>query len=250
MEGLAGYILRRLLFLPVTFAVYLWLDRANTRLPAGARAQYQRLGLPVGAFSSVAFYAPARKGSATPIPDTGSRQDGVLPYLWTLRELARERLLRFAFAQGDDPRAQLSFVIEKVEAALAQAARDGGDSPALDVDLDALSQGRAQGRQQLRSFDDLLDLLDGPFLDALFPASIASGTLDAFRRRLHAAAHRMGHLVRGGDDARGRRIDWTAQQVTVVDIHRLHSSAQTFVEIGRMRAAVRASQSPSAVNTL
>ncbi len=197
----------------------LWLDRENSRLSEEGRARYARLGLPAGAFKSVALFAPAKRLSRTPIPDTGSRQEGVRPYLWTLRELARERLLRFAFAEGDDPRAQLSFVIEKVEAALAMAAREGDPAqPSLDVD----------GRP-LTSFDELTELFDTPFLDSLFPASIASGTLDAFRRRLHAAAHRMGHLVRGDDQARGRRIDFSAQQVTVVDIHKLHSSAQMFV---------------------
>jgi DNA helicase HerA-like ATPase len=39
----------------------------------------------------------------------------------------------------------------------------------------------------------------------------------------------MGHLVRGDDAARGRGIGWEAQQVTVVDIHKLHSAAQMFV---------------------
>jgi len=115
-------------------------------------------------------------------------------------------------------------VIEKVESALAQAARDGDpDAPWLEVEIGV------GDRLRLTSFDELAELLDGPFLDSLFPNSIASGTLDAFRRRLHAAAHRMGHLVRGDDSARGRAIDWTSQQITVVDIHKLHSSAQMFV---------------------
>src|SRR5207249_12062700 len=54
-------------------------------------------------------------------------------------------------------------------------------------------------------------------------------TVDAFRRRLHNAAFRMGHLVRGDDAARGRGIRWDDRQVTVVDIHTLHSTAQMFV---------------------
>ena len=39
----------------------------------------------------------------------------------------------------------------------------------------------------------------------------------------------MGHLVSGHSQARNRTIDWTAQQVTVVDIHSLHATAQLFV---------------------
>jgi hypothetical protein len=196
----------------------LWLDRPNTRMDETARLQYEKLGLPVGPFRSVALFAPAKR-STTPMPDTGGRQEGVRPYLWSLRDFARERLLRFAFAEGDDPRAQVSFIIDRVEAVLAQAARDGAaDDPGLTLDGTVL-----------RSFDALVDVLDGPALDGMVPNAMASGTLDAFRRRLHAAAGRMGHLVRGDDAARGHTIDWESQQVTVVDIHKLHSSAQMFV---------------------
>jgi uncharacterized protein len=60
-------------------------------------------------------------------------------------------------------------------------------------------------------------------------APVAGGTLDAFRRRLHAASERMGHLVHGHSQARNHLIDWSAQQVTVVDIHTLHATAQLFV---------------------
>src|SRR5262249_27176167 len=54
-------------------------------------------------------------------------------------------------------------------------------------------------------------------------------TLDAFRRRLTASAAHIGHLVRGDASARGFGVRWDDQQVTVVDIHRLHSLAQMFV---------------------
>ena len=196
----------------------LWLDRPNIRLDQRAREGYARLGLPVGPFQSVALYAPAKR-AATPVADTGGRLEGVKPYMWTLREFAAERLLRFAFAEGDDPRAQLSFVIDRVEAALARAVRD----------TPADSAGLVVAGTSLRSFDELADLLDGDALDDMAPSATASGTLDAFRRRLHAAAGRMGHLVRGDDVARGHTIDWERQQVTVVDIHKLHSAAQMFV---------------------
>ena len=58
---------------------------------------------------------------------------------------------------------------------------------------------------------------------------VAPGTLDAFRRRLHTAALHIGHLVRGIPAARGQAIRWDEHQVTVVDIHNLHSTAQMFV---------------------
>ncbi|MBS1816693.1 MAG: ATP-binding protein [Acidobacteria bacterium] len=198
----------------------LWLDKPNAKLDADTRAEYQKLGLPAGPFQSVAFFAPARKGTVTPMPDTGSRQEGVRPYLWTMREFCRERLLRFVFVDGEDARAQIHLVITRVEQALEKAAREG-DQASASVTVDGTV---------LTSFSDLIDLLDGPSLDLMMRgAPVAQGTQDAFRRRLHAASERMGHLVSGHSEARNRTIDWSAQQVTVVDIHSLHASAQLFV---------------------
>jgi DNA helicase HerA-like ATPase len=153
------------------------------------------------------------------MPDTGGRQEGVRPYLWTMREFARDRLLRFAFAEAEANRGQLSFVIVRVERALERAAADGlPDDPAIEID-----------GQRIETFDELVDLLDGPTLDNMVPGAVASGTLDAFRRRLHASAQHMGHLVRGTQIARNFAIKWAEHQVTVVDIHTLHSTAQMFV---------------------
>jgi uncharacterized protein len=197
----------------------LWLDRVNVLLDEQARGDYQRLGLPVGAFRSVGLYAPARPGSTVAVPDTGSRQVGVQPYLWTLGELARRRLLRFAFADAEDARAQVSFVVSRVEAALEQSARLlPGDAP------NVVLRGAT-----LRSFDELVDALDTQVLDQLVGGRVAPGTLDAFRRRLHAAAQHIGHLVRDEASGQSRGIDWREHQVTVVDIHRLHAIAQMFV---------------------
>jgi DNA helicase HerA-like ATPase len=198
----------------------LWLDRPNTRVDERARADYAKLGLPVGPFASVGIYAPARRGprASAPMPDTGGRQEGVSPYVWTLREFAEQRLLRFAFADAEDARSQISFVITRVERQLELAAsRSPADDPALVV-----------GEERLETFDELVELLDTSALDDMARGT-ASGTLDAFRRRLRGAAAHMGHLVRGDDAARGRSVRWDEHQVTVVDIHRLHSLAQMFV---------------------
>lgn len=198
----------------------LWLDKPNAKLTPEIRADYERLGLPAGPFQSVAFFAPTRKGSVTPMPDTGSRQEGVSPYVWTMREFCRERLLRFAFVDGEDARAQIHLVIARVEQALEKAAKEG-DQGSASVTV---------GDIVLASFSDLIELVSSPWLESLLLTSrVAGGTQDAFVRRLHAASERMGHLVSGHSDARGRTIDWSAQQVTVVDIHSLHATAQLFV---------------------
>jgi hypothetical protein len=196
----------------------LWLDRPNARLDEAARAQYDRLALPAEAFQSVGLYAPARRGGGAPMPDTGGRQEGISPYLWTLREFARDRLLGFAFNEADANRGQLSFVIVRVESALERAVKDQrADDPAIELN-----------GQRLETFGDLVELLDTAALDQMVPQA-AGGTLDAFRRRLHAAAQYMGHLVRGTPEAQKRAIRWEDHQVTVVDIHTLHSTAQMFV---------------------
>jgi DNA helicase HerA-like ATPase len=195
----------------------LWLDRPNARLRDEDRRAYERLGLPVGPFQSVGLFAPVRRASDVPMPDTGTRHDGVRPYCWTLREFARERLLRFAFADAEDARSQVGFVVTQVETALEQAAGDGDkQDPGL----------RLRG-SRLSTFAELVeavnDNLEGMTRNA------APGTLDAFRRRLHAAAGRMGHLVRGDAELAPYGIDWDGNQVTVIDIHRLHGTAQMFV---------------------
>ncbi|MBI2374591.1 MAG: ATP-binding protein [Deltaproteobacteria bacterium] len=201
----------------------LWLDKPNAKLTESARREYEKLQLPVGPFESVGLFAPVRKGPGTPMPATGGRQTGVSPYAWTLRAFARDRLLRFAFAEADDVKTQVSFVIARVEAALQRAAEEGDkidpDDPSLTV-----------ASRRLESFRDLVDLADTPALDTMMGGSpLQGGTLDAFRRRLHAASDDLGHLIRGDHAARKLGIDWARNQVTVVDIHGLRSRAQMFV---------------------
>ena len=198
----------------------LWLDTPNTKLTREARATYATLGLPVGPFESVGFFAPVNRATGALVPSTGSRQDGVRPYAWTIREFARQRLLGFVFADGDDARAQFPIVVMRVEKALERAAGEGDRSSAA-ITLDGTS---------ITSFGDLVDHLDTVALDTMMGGTpVGQGTLDAFRRRLHRAAQHMGHLVRGDSDARDREVSLDAQQVTVVDIHSLHSLAQMFV---------------------
>ncbi len=196
----------------------LWLDKPNTHSNSTLAEEYRKLGLPAGPFESVGFFAPARRHGEVVMPEIGSRHEGVQAYVWTLREFCRDQFLRFTFAEAQDARSQLSFLIYRVERVLERAARDGGQhDPGLMVD-----------GARLQSFDDLVDLLDTTALDQMVP-NAAAGTFDAFRRRLHAAAQHMGHLVLGDRETTRHRIDWQANQITVVDIHALHDTAQMFV---------------------
>jgi DNA helicase HerA-like ATPase len=195
----------------------LWLDKDNARLDDRARADYAKLGLPAGPFKSVGLYAPAGRG-ATPLPDVGSRQEGVRPYLWTLRELCEERLLRFAFSESEDARGQLGFVIERVEAGLAQlVAQQPRDEQGV-----CFPDGTVA-----RDFEAFAEAVDH-WIDSI-PGNFAGGTIDAFKRRLYGVCGRIGPLVRGDASAQGYGVDWSRHQVTVVDIHKLHATAQMFV---------------------
>ncbi|MBL8223075.1 MAG: hypothetical protein JNL62_27805, partial [Bryobacterales bacterium] len=191
----------------------LWLDTPNKDLKDEARREYQKLRLPVGPFQSVRIYSPAKKGIATLMPDTGTRTTGVDAYCWTLRQFAEQQLLRFAFVGADDDRAQLSFIVTRVEHKLAEAAKAGKPhDPFLDLD-----------GTRVTTFRELVE-----HLDAVLPVwaqQAASGTLDAFRRRVYHAMEHIGHLIRGDAEAVHHAVDWEAQQVTVIDIHNLRAAA-------------------------
>src|SRR5262249_30497454 len=148
----------------------------NSRLRDEDRLAYGRLGLPAGPFQSVGLFAPVRRNSDLPMPDTGSRHEGVTPYCWTLRDFARDRLLRFAFADAEDARSQICFVVTQVERELERAAQTG----------DQHDPGFELRGTRVTTFADLVETIS-THLDAM-TRNAASGTLDAFRRRLHAAA--------------------------------------------------------------
>ena len=203
----------------------LWLDFPNAKLDEKARREYRKLGLEVGPFQSVAFYAPPRKGAREIVVDVGSRQEGVLPYFWTMRQFCQKRLLRYCFTDAEEGRSQLSFAIARIEEILEKEARKGSsDDPTVTI--------FREGEEPIRlsSFHDLVQLLEGETLEQWVPKSIATaGTLSAFRRRLHAADERLGHLIQAPSGGMSGRIDWRREQVTVVDIHTLHAQAQRFV---------------------
>ncbi|MCS7023996.1 MAG: ATP-binding protein [Bryobacteraceae bacterium] len=196
----------------------LWLDTPNKNLSAEDQQAYAQLGLPAGPFQSVRIYAPAKKGVATMMPDTGTRVQGVEAYCWTLRQFAEQQLLRFAFVGAEDERAQLSFIVTRVEHKLAEAAKNGKlDDPFLEVE-----------GERITSFRQLVERIDQEFLIRWAPQA-ASGTQDAFRRRLYSALEHLGHLIRGEEEAVRHSVNWESQQVTVIDIHQLRAAAQMFV---------------------
>jgi DNA helicase HerA-like ATPase len=206
----------------------LFLDKPNGRLSDEDRGDYATLGLPAGPFESVGIWAPVKRGSDVTMPDTGSRQRGVTSYFWTVRDVVRDRLLRFLFAEEGDERSQIADLVARVEQQLDRFAEDVPDFPASVRLPDALGTSTV-----VHSFDELCELIAGHLEDdtSRWRGYIAPGTVSAFLRRLDSARFHCGHLIRGRDaaDVESHRIDWRRDQVSVIDIHNLHDRAKRFV---------------------
>jgi DNA helicase HerA-like ATPase len=206
----------------------LYLDLPNANLDDRNRERYRLLGLPHEAFGSVGIWAPVRAGSPEPIPDTGSRQQGIRGYFWTVRDFVREGMLRFMFTEAGDERSQIADVVSRVESALRREAEDVEGSPAT------VYVGDGGGNKvHVKTFKDLCDLIEQRILDQDpdLVGHSARGTSSAFLRRLEGAYAHCGHLIKGADcsNSAEHRIDWHATQVSVIDIHNLHDRAKRFV---------------------
>lgn len=202
----------------------MWLDRPNARLSPADGADYERLGLEPGPFSSVGLWAPPRPGArGAAIPHVESRSEGVTAYYWTVREFVRQKYLRFLFAEAEDERSQIADLVARVESFLDRDCQDDPENDATVV-LDG---------SPVVDFSQLCGAIRDRVEDdgSAWRGRLSDATVAAFVRRLDAARFRMGHLIRGreAEDAAAHRIDWDSNQVTVVDIHNLHDRAKRFV---------------------
>ena len=236
-EGAANL---RILVFNVKGEDLLWLDKPNRFFDDAAAETWQRLGVDAAPFPSVAFWAPPRPRSGdVVVPDTGGRLLGVAPFAWTPREFIDDGLLRFLFTDASDSRNQIPFIEERVRAQLVRFAVDVAGEPGAVVLRDP-SEGRKpgeevtpnRGERVIRNLADLVAAV-AEFVDPedaepelRWTGRVQAGTISAFMRRLHAAGHRLGHLVMAGES---RRIDRAAAQVTVVGIQTLHDLGQRFV---------------------
>jgi len=200
----------------------LFLDKPNSRLSEEESARYSALGLSPGRFEDISLWAPVSKNPiGEPVPDTGSRQEGVTPYFWSLRQFCQERLLRFLFAEADSESSQIGFAVTVAERYLD--ARTEGQHGRGWVEIDG---------QRLTDFHDLVEHITERAEEIFGGSRVAAATQDAFLRRLHAAGEAAGHLVRrtdNEDEETRYRIDWQAGQVNVIDIHNLPDRAKRFV---------------------
>jgi DNA helicase HerA-like ATPase len=226
----------------------LHIDRPNRayeeRVAAGEDLdrRWAALGLlDPGPFPSVAVWAPPR---ADGTPDCETRHEGVRTFGWSPWRFAVDGLLRFCFADADDARGQLGFVEERVRSELLRRAVPVAGRPgALGLTDRPVSPGPERrspepvGELFAGPFEDLGQLvewlterIDAEALDNRWTGQVASGTLQAFARRLRAAGHRLGPLVRAGGEPIPRGPAAAEEPlVSVVHLTRLHDFAQRFV---------------------
>jgi DNA helicase HerA-like ATPase len=221
----------------------LWLDKPN-RLFAqaeGAAEGWAAIGVEPAPFPSVRFWAPPRRGGGDLIPDTGGRLEGIDVFAWTPREFVDLGLLEFCFTDANDAKNQLPFIRERVQQQLQRFAADVEGMPGAIALRDPRDEPDGRWRRPMpagqagRIITDLPSLVEAleEFLDPdegepdqAWTGRVQLSTVSAFLRRMHAAASRVGHLVR---DGQSRRIDRAAANVTVVAIQSLHEQAQRFV---------------------
>ncbi len=218
----------------------LWLDKPNRFFDEEAAAAWEQLGVGAEPFPSVSFWAPPRPGSGDGlVPDPGGRHEGVAAFVWTPREFVDEGLLRFLFTDSDGARNQIPFIEERVRSQLRRFAVDVEGEPGAVVlrdPSDGVRPGERvvphRGERVIRDLESLVDAIrefvdpeDGE-PDSKWTGRVQIGTVSAFMRRLQAAVHRLGHIVRCGES---RRIDRRRAQVTVVGIQSLHDLGQRFV---------------------
>lgn len=225
----------------------LHLDRPNSKIAQREEALRGWAALGVdnpGPFHDVQIYAPQAAGSrsGSVVPDITSRPASeVTTYGWPPLAFIRQGLLRFCFAEDEDARSQVSFIEQRVRLQLARWAHPLENEPGAVVLIPpptttSMVFSRVLGEHRterpatdgfpIRSFTDLVEFLSDKVgnEDHEWIAGVASGTCQAFLRRLYASMPRLGHLVTCGVDT----IE-LERAVTVVDIHGLHDSGQRFV---------------------
>ena len=176
------------------------------------------------------------------VPDTGGRLDGIEVFSWTPREFIDDDLLQFCFTDANDAKNQIPFIRERVQHQLkrfavnvaraprrGRAARSSRRRGGAGARRKSPRPGRTDRRGPPRwstALDVFLEPEDGGEPDPAWTGRVMPSTVSAFMRRLHAAASRLGHLVRSGET---RRLHRGAATVTVVAIQSLHEQAQRFV---------------------
>ena len=120
------------------------------------RARYADLGLPAGRRSSRS--ASGRRcgaGDGSPCPTRAAGRRACAAYFWTVRDVVRERLLRFMFAEAGDERSQIADLVTRVEA------RSRGRPRTIPSNRHACPAITATRPARSADFEELCELIDG-----------------------------------------------------------------------------------------
>jgi DNA helicase HerA-like ATPase len=201
----------------------LFLDRKNKKFSEEEKKKYERLNLPLSPFQSVGFHAPSKPSESLLIPVTTTRTQDVKPFLWTLRQVARERLLGYFFEESSEDMGMMEHAISVLSEKLFQLTQDEKPDEAPVI---------SHAGSVMNTLDDLLnDLRDHPE-DWYGSTQVATQTQRGIFRRLSQALQHGGALVRplpSGSKLSDYQISWKEKQLTVIDLHTLQSGAKMFV---------------------
>lgn len=213
---------------------------------------YDSLGLPAIPFQQANFRVVPKKSSPEEvIPHLDQRSDNIAVYMWSIREVCRDRLLQFLFVGEDLSRGNLVYLLANVEERLAKIAEknDAADrqanrepQPYLDVEFYG-----EFSKTRISTFGELIEFLDDKLIgivdadgddikpaDQRWLARNQPGTALALIRRLMGVRNEISHLIRGNlpaEQLAKYQLDPLAaqHQLTVADINRLGGKAQMFV---------------------
>jgi hypothetical protein len=219
----------------------LFLDKPNKGLTDDHRATYTKMGLPTTPFTDVRFFTSPKTDSEIPSPSTEQRQEGVTPYVWTMRQFAQDRLLPFLFAEGDQETTNLYGLIQHLTNRLEYLASD------RNMENEPHSGALVYQGQTIGDLQDLITILETdimgpaesedegkkskrPSSGGWFTSFDNQGTQLAFLRRLRVAADAMKGVIRSDVDHPDKyRFEFNQHRVTVVDISKLKPVAQKFI---------------------
>ncbi len=200
----------------------LWIDKKNKKFSEEEKEKFNRLGLKPEPFKKVGFYSPPEKYGSE-VPSSRDRFEDIRLYRWSMYEFAKEGLLKFLFAEGDEGVSTLNYVIDRVTEKLYRLYKESPEGILID-----------EYGKEIENLPQLLKLLeeiveskgkDGDDYKSWF-GNASLPTVYAFIRRLHHAATHTSHIIGGREN---NPIDWRSHRLTVIDISDLHSIGKMFV---------------------
>ncbi|ADC88879.1 ATPase-like protein [Thermocrinis albus DSM 14484] len=202
----------------------LWIDKRNKNLSPEDEDALRKMGFEPEPFSDVRFYVPPHKNDPYK-PDCERYDDRVTPFYWSMLDFAENGLIRFMFAEEEEGKSQVPYVVEKIATQLhirAQRSKSLGvltDSYGREIDsLQKLEELLKEAIEESEKGNK--DIYREWFGDSSLQ------TARAFLRRFSRASMHIGRFVRGTVSS---PIDWESSKVSVIDISGLHHIAQMFV---------------------